>query len=71
MRAGDPALRDAAWEPLLAARSATLGAGVDDALSRGKLFSALKSAFVDGGVRLLRGRRVMVDLWVRQSCERC
>ena len=56
-----PSLSDGAWEPLLAARASVLASNADEQLSRGRFMSALKSAFVDGGVRLLRGRRVMVD----------
>lgn len=56
-----PSLSDGAWEPLLAARASVLASNADEQLSRGRFMSALKSAFVDGGVRLLRGRKVMVD----------
>ena len=59
--AKDPALRVACWEPLLSARHALLGDKVEDKLHRGKLFSALKAAVMDGGVRLARGKRVLVD----------
>ena len=58
---GPASLRDAAWPPLLAARSAALSAATDAALQRGSVLSALSRTFLDGGVRLLRSRRVLAD----------
>ena len=58
---GPAALRDAAWPPLLSARSAALSAAADAALQRGSVLSALSRTFLDGGVRLLRSRRVLAD----------
>ena len=58
---GPASLRDAAWPPLLAARSAALSAEADAALQRGSVLSALRRTFIDGGVHLLRARRVLAD----------
>lgn len=58
---GPAAQRGAAWPPLLAARSAALSAEADSDLARGSVLSALRRTFMDGGVRLLRARRVLAD----------
>lgn len=58
---GPATLREAAWPPLLAARSAALSAETDAALQRGSVLSALRRTFLDGGVHLLRARRVLAD----------
>jgi hypothetical protein len=58
---GDAAARAGAWELLLSARAAAVSASADAAMSQGRFLSALRAAVVDGGVRLLAGRRVLCD----------
>ena len=60
--ARDPSLRHACWAPLLAARHSRVGEKTEAKLAAGSLFGALKSAVLDGGIRLARSKRVLVDL---------
>lgn len=52
--------RGAAWQLLASARAREVAAATDDALSRGALLSALRTA-VTGGASQLAGRRVTID----------
>lgn len=58
----NPDERERAWAVLSRARNQALDAATDRSLSRGSFLRALKTAVLDGAVRLLAGRRVCVDL---------